>query len=90
MRFELLLKLADEVQLKAAISSYFGGDEINQTENRAVLHMALRAPETASYLVDGKNVMPEIFDVKNKIKQFTNEVLNGDRKGFTGKPFTDI
>ena len=86
----LLLKLADEVQLKAAISSYFGGDEINQTENRAVLHMALRAPETASYLVDGKNVMPEIFDVKNKIKQFTNEVLNGDRKGFTGKPFTDI
>ena len=86
----LLLKLADEVQLKAAISSYFGGDEINQTENRAVLHMALRAPETASYLVDEKNVMPEIFDVKNKIKQFTNEVLNGDRKGFTGKPFTDI
>ena len=86
----LLLKLADEVQLKAAISSYFGGDEINQTENRAVLHMALRAPETASYLVDGKNVMPEIFEVKNKIKQFTNEVLNGDRKGFTGKPFTDI
>ena len=86
----LLLKLADEVQLKAAISSYFGGDEINQPENRAVLHMALRAPETASYLVDEKNVMPEIFDVKNKIKQFTNEVLNGDRKGFTGKPFTDI
>ena len=86
----LLLKLADEVQLKAAISSYFGGDEINQTENRAVLHMALRAPETASYLVDGKNVITEIFDVKNKIKQFTNEVLNGDRKGFTGKPFTDI
>ena len=86
----LLLKLADEVQLKAAISSYFGGDAINQTENRAVLHMALRAPETASYLVDGKNVMPEIFEVKNKIKQFTNEVLNGDRKGFTGKPFTDI
>jgi len=86
----LLLKLADEVQLKAAISSYFGGDEINQTENRAVLHIALRAPETASYLVDGKNVMPEIFEVKNKIKQFTSEVLNGDRKGFTGKPFTDI
>jgi glucose-6-phosphate isomerase len=86
----LLLKLADEVQLKAAISSYFGGDAINQTENRAVLHMALRAPETASYLVDGKNVIPEIFEVKNKIKQFTNEVLNGDRKGFTGKPFTDI
>ena len=86
----LLLKLADEVQLKAAISSYFEGDAINQTENRSVLHMALRAPETASYLVEGKNVMPEIFEVKNKIKQFTNEVLNGDRKGFTGKPFTDI
>ena len=86
----LLLKLADEVQLKEAISSYFAGDAINQTENRAVLHMALRAPETAPYLVEGKNVMPEIFEVKNKIKQFTDEVLNGDRKGFTGKPFTDI
>ena len=86
----LLLELANEVQLKDAITKYFDGDIINQTENRAVLHTALRANTTSNIKVDGENVMPEIFEVKNKIKTFTNEVVNGDRKGFTGKPFTDI
>jgi glucose-6-phosphate isomerase len=86
----LLLELAKEVHLKEAISQYFDGEIINQTENRAVLHTALRAKETAIINVDGVNVIPEIFEVKNKIKNFTNEVVNGDRKGFTGKPFTDI
>jgi len=86
----LLLELAKEVHLKEAISQYFEGEIINQTENRAVLHTALRAKETAIINVDGVNVIPEIFEVKNKIKNFTNEVVNGDRKGFTGKPFTDI
>jgi glucose-6-phosphate isomerase len=86
----LLLELAKEVHLKEAISQYFDGEIINQTENRAVLHTALRAKETAIIKVDGVNVIPEIFEVKNKIKNFTNEVVNGDRKGFTGKPFTDI
>lgn len=85
-----LLALADEVQLKAAIEAYFGGALINQTENRAVLHTALRNPESATVLVDGKNVMPEIFAVKNKIKNFTHEVISGTRKGFSGKAFTDI
>lgn len=86
----LLLELANEVNLKQAISSYFDGQAINQTENRAVLHTALRAPEKATVLVDGKNVMPEVYEVKNKIKTFSNEVISGQRKGFTGKPFTDI
>lgn len=86
----LLIELAKEVHLKEAISQYFEGEIINQTENRAVLHTALRAKETAIINVDGVNVIPEIFEVKNKIKNFTNEVVNGDRKGFTGKPFTDI
>jgi glucose-6-phosphate isomerase len=87
---DLLLQLAEEVNLKDAISQYFKGDSINQTENRAVLHTALRANESDSVLVDNQNVIPEIFEVKAKIKIFTNEVVNGDRKGFTGKEFTDI
>ena len=57
---DLLLELANEVQLKEAISKYIGGDVINQTENRAVLHTALRAKENASVQVDGVNVLPEI------------------------------
>lgn len=87
---DLLLNLANEVELKQAISSYFQGDLINQTENRAVLHTALRAKESANILVDGVNVMPGVYSVKNKIKNFSNEVISGNKKGFTGKPFTDI
>ena len=87
---DLLLELANESQLAAAISKYFDGDIINQTENRAVLHTALRAKESSIIKVDGENVIPEVFEVKSKIKNFTNEVVNGDRKGYTGKPFTDI
>jgi glucose-6-phosphate isomerase len=87
---DLLLELANEVQLKEAISKYIGGDVINQTENRAVLHTALRAKENASVQVDGVNVLPEIYAVKNKIKQFSNEIISGQRKGYTGKPFTDV
>ncbi|RZJ72439.1 glucose-6-phosphate isomerase [Flavobacterium sp.] len=87
---DLLLKLADEVQLKEAMSKYFAGDAINATEKRAVLHTALRAPENASIKVDGENVMPEVYSVKNKIKNFTSEVISGTRKGFTGKTFTDV
>lgn len=86
----LLQELANEVQLKDAITKYFDGDVINQTENRAVLHTALRANENASVQVDGINVMPEIYSVKNKIKNFSNEIISGQRKGFSGKPFTDV
>lgn len=86
----LLHELANEAQLKDAITKYFEGDIINQTENRAVLHTALRAKENTSVKVDGVNVMPEIYSVKNKIKNFSNEIISGQRKGFTGKTFTDV
>lgn len=86
----LLLELARQTNLKDAIDKYFSGDAINATEKRAVLHTALRAPESANISVDGKDVMPEIYSVKNKIKSFTHEVISGARKGFTGKPFTDV
>ena len=86
----LLLELANEVGLKNAISDYFDGGIINQTENRAVLHTALRAKESAVILVDGQNVVPEVYEVKKKIKIFTDEVVSGKRTGYTGKSFTDI
>jgi glucose-6-phosphate isomerase len=87
---KLLLELADEMQLQQAIQKYFSGDVINQTENRSVLHMALRAEEDAVFKVDGNNVMPEIYSVKAKMKSFSDEVISGMRKGFTGKAFTDV
>jgi glucose-6-phosphate isomerase len=87
---QLLVELADEVGLKSAIADYFDGAIINQTENRAVLHTALRAKESQIIKVDGANVIAEIYQVKNKIKAFTNEVTSGERTGYTGKPFTDI
>lgn len=87
---DLLLDLAKKVDLKDAISKYFDGDLINQTENRAVLHTALRATENTAVIVDGVNVMPEVYSVKNKIKNFSNEIISGERKGFSGKQFTDI
>jgi glucose-6-phosphate isomerase len=86
----LLQDLANEVNLESAIESYFSGENINQTEDRAVLHTALRAPSTATVLVDGKNIIPEVLEVKNKIKTFCSEVISGGRKGFTGKAFTDV
>jgi glucose-6-phosphate isomerase len=86
----LLLKLAEEVKLKEAIQSQFSGDIINQTEGRAVLHTALRASKTDEFKVEGINVMPEVYQVKQKIEGFTDEVVNGKRKGFTGKAFTDV
>ena len=87
---KLLVQLADECHLKDAIEKYFGGDLINNTEKRAVLHTALRAPENSVINVDGKNVMPEVAAVKHKIKQFSEEVISGKRKGYTGKAFTDV
>jgi glucose-6-phosphate isomerase len=87
---DLLLELANEVGLKKAISDYFAGEIINQTENRAVLHTALRAKESAVIHVNGQNVVPEIYDVKRKMQSFSNEIIAGDRTGYTGKPFTDI
>lgn len=87
---ELLLELADEVELKDSVHQYFSGAHINQTEDRAVLHTALRAKEGAEVLVDGKNIVPEIYAVKGKIKTFARSVISGEKKGFTGKKFTDV
>lgn len=87
---ELLTALAQEVGLKEAISSYFGGDIINKTEGRAVLHTALREQKNAKVIVEGENVIPEVFEVKEKIKTFCDSVISGEKKGFTGKAFTDV
>ncbi|MEP2689336.1 glucose-6-phosphate isomerase [Maribacter dokdonensis] len=87
---QLLLQLADEVNLKGAIDDYYTGGHINETEGRAVLHTALRAKEDDEVLVDGVNVMPEVYEVKEHIKEFTNAVISGELKGYTGKPFTDV
>ncbi len=87
---DLLFGLADEVKLKEAISAYYGGELINETENRAVLHTALRAKKGDTVLVDGKNVMEEVFQVKEHIKTFTEGIISGSKKGFTGKAFTDV
>lgn len=86
----LLQELAKEVKLDDAIQKYFAGDLINQTEKRAVLHTALRAEASQEIWVDGSNVLPEIEAVKAKMKGFSAEVIGGERKGFTGKAFTDV
>ncbi|NNK17561.1 MAG: glucose-6-phosphate isomerase [Maribacter sp.] len=85
-----LLELADEVNLKGAIAKYFNGEAINQTEDRAVLHTALRAKKTDTVLVEGVNVVPEVYEVKEHIKSFTEAIISGSKKGYSGKAFTDV
>ena len=87
---ELLVSLAEEVGLKDAIEKSFKGDIINQTEGRAVLHTALRAKATDTVLVNGVNIVPEVYQVKNQIKSFTEAVISGTKKGYTNKAFTDV
>ena len=83
-------QLAEEVHLRDAINKYFSGAIINQTENRAVLHTALRAKKDDEIFVNHKNIVPEVYDVRKKIKTFSDGVVSGEFKGFTKKPFTDI
>ena len=87
---QLFKELAEEIKLKDAVSSYFEGDTINQTEGRAVMHTALRAPENSKILVDGVNVIPEIYKVKALMKNFSDAIINGTKKGFSNKAFTDV
>lgn len=87
---ELLLELADECNLGDAILKQFRGDSINETENRAVLHTAVRTFKKDSINIDGKDIIPSIFETREKIKTFTNNILNGNLKGATGKSFTDV
>lgn len=87
---QLLLDLANEVNLKQAIEAQFSGEKINKTEDRSVLHVALRALQDDVFEVEGNNVMPEVFAVKHKIKAFSESIIQGNQKGFTGKKFTDV
>jgi glucose-6-phosphate isomerase len=86
----LLLNLVEDAKLQDAIAKYFSGDAINKTENRAVLHTALRLPRNEKVVLDGENIVESIYQVKDKIKAFTQEIISGNKKGFTGKPFTDV
>jgi glucose-6-phosphate isomerase len=87
---KLLLELAKEVNLRARIDAMFRGDRINVTENRAVLHVALRAPRSASIIVDGVNVVPQVHAVLDKMTDFSNRVRSGQWKGHTGKRIRNI
>ncbi len=86
----ILIDLANELNLKDAILKYFEGDIINQTEGRAVLHTALRASKNATIFVDGENIIPSVYALKKKIKNFTDAVTSGNHKGFSGKQITDV
>ena len=87
---KLLLQLAEESGLRGRIDAMFRGDKINVTEKRAVLHVALRAPRDASILVDGKNVVPEVHAVLDKMADFSNRVRSGAWKGHTGKRIRNV
>jgi glucose-6-phosphate isomerase len=86
----LLLRLAEEAGLKEAIEKMFTGDRINETEDRPVLHVALRNRGNTPIYVDGEDVMPKVNDVLKKIKAFSMNVMTGKWKGYTGKRITDI
>jgi glucose-6-phosphate isomerase len=87
---KLLLELAEESGLRERIDAMFRGDKINITENRAVLHFALRAPKDESILVDGKNVVPEVHAVLDKMSAFCDRVRRGEWKGHTGKRIRNV
>uniref|UniRef100_A0A8C4MTL9 Glucose-6-phosphate isomerase n=1 Tax=Equus asinus asinus TaxID=83772 RepID=A0A8C4MTL9_EQUAS len=87
---QMLVDLAKSRGVEAARERMFSGEKINFTENRAVLHVALRNRSNTPILVDGKDVMPEVNKVLEKMKSFCQQVRNGDWKGYTGKPITDV
>lgn len=87
---DLLLQLAEESQLKDAISRMFSGDKINETEGRAVLHTALRDFSDREIIVDGENIKPQIKRVLEHMKSFSEKVISGEHKGFSGKEITDV
>ena len=86
----LLIELAEDCKLNSGIEKMFTGDRINETENRAVLHTALRNRSNQPVIVDGKDVMPEINSVLNQMKLFSEKVISGEWKGFSGKQITDV
>jgi glucose-6-phosphate isomerase len=87
---KLLLQLAEQAGLRERIDAMFRGDKINITENRAVLHVALRAPAGTSIVVDGENVVPEVHAVLDKMSAFSNRIRSGEWKGHTGKRIRSV
>lgn len=86
----LLVQLAKECKLDEAINAMYNGDKINQTEDRPVLHIALRNQSNNPILVDGKDVMPDVNAVLAKMEKFSNSIISEEWKGYTGKAITDI
>lgn len=86
----LLYKLAEQQDVKGKAKAMFAGEKINDTEGRAVLHVALRNRSNTPIMVDGKNVMPEVNDVLTRIKAFTEKVRSGGWKGHTGKSIATV
>ena len=82
--------LLTEIDLKSSIEKYFGGEKINSTELRSVLHTALRSADNEQIMVDGKNIVTEITKVKAKVKSFSESIISGNYKGFSGKKISDV
>ena len=87
---DLLFQLAEQRGLRSKIEAMFRGDKINITENRAVLHVALRAPKNTSIVVDGKNVVPDVHSVLDKMSDFSNRVRTGIWSGYTGRRIRNV
>ena len=88
--FDLLQNLAEECDVKSAIEAMFSGEKINETEGRAVLHTALRDFSDKEILVDGENIKPGIKRVLDQMKTFSEKIISGEHKGFSGKEITDV
>ena len=87
---QLLVELAESAGLRGKIEAMFTGEKINRTEDRAVLHTALRAPRGTKVLMDGEDVMPGIHEVLDRMEDFSNRVRSGEWKGYTGKPIKNV
>jgi len=87
---DLLFQLAEECQLSESIEKMFSGDHINETEDRAVLHVALRNRSNTPIKVDGEDVMPDVNAVLDHMEEFSNQIISGEWKGYSGKRITDI
>jgi len=88
--FKLLMQLAEESGLRSRIDAMFRGDKINVTEKRAVLHVALRTPKGKRLVVEGEDIIPRVHDVLGKMTHFSNQVRNGEWKGYSGKMIRNI
>lgn len=87
---DLLLALAEECRVQEAIQAMFAAEKINETEDRAVLHFALRNKKDQPVLLDGRDIMPEIEKVRQQMNKFSTGIINGNQKGYTGKKITDV